>query len=84
LNLLLIIKIQGYGFVEPNDKSKDLFLHISAVEQASIRELNEGQKISFTTEIQNGKISAINIKLVNYERPRSRKVSNSFKRIRPI
>jgi len=44
LNLLLIIKIQGYGFIEPNDKSKDVFLYISAVEQDGIRKLNEGQK----------------------------------------
>ena len=32
---------KGYGFIEPSDKSKDVFLHISAVEQAGIRELNE-------------------------------------------
>ena len=53
-----------YGFIEPSDKSKDVFLHISAVEQAGIRELNEGQKISFATETQNGKVSAIDIKLI--------------------
>jgi cold shock protein len=55
---------KGYGFIEPSDKSKDVFLHISAVEQAGIRELNEGQKISFTTETQNGKVSAVDIKLI--------------------
>ena len=55
---------KGYGFIEPSDKSKDVFLHISAVEQAGIRDLNEGQKISFTTETQNGKVSATDIKLI--------------------
>jgi len=55
---------KGYGFIEPDDKSNDVFLHISAVEQAGIRDLNEGQKISFETETHNGKISAIDIKLI--------------------
>ena len=55
---------KGYGFVEPSDKSKDVFVHISALEQSGIRELNEGQKISFTTETHNGKISATDIKLI--------------------
>lgn len=55
---------KGYGFIEPSDKSRDVFLHISAVEQAGIRDLNDGQKISFTTETQNGKVSAIDIKLI--------------------
>ena len=36
---------KGYGFIEPHDKSNDVFLHISAVEQAGIRDLNEGYKI---------------------------------------
>lgn len=55
---------KGYGFIEPSDKSRDIFLHISAVEQAGIRNLNEGQKISFETVTQKGKLSAINIKLI--------------------
>ena len=55
---------KGYGFVEPSDKSKDVFVHISALEQAGIRDVNEGDKISFATETHNGKISAIDIKLI--------------------
>ena len=55
---------KGYGFIEPSDKSKDVFLHISAVEQSGLRDLSDGQEISFETESQNGKISAINIKLI--------------------
>jgi len=35
---------KGYGFVEPNDKLRDVFIHISALEQAGLRDLNEGQK----------------------------------------
>ena len=55
---------KGYGFVEPSDKSKDVFLHISALDAAGISDLREGQKISFDIEEQNGKISAINIRLI--------------------
>ena len=55
---------KGYGFVEPTDKSRDVFIHISALEQAGLRSLNEGQKISFEIESKNGKNSAINIKLI--------------------
>lgn len=55
---------KGYGFIEPDDKSKDIFLHISAVEQAGLRGLDDGQRVSFNVESQKGKTSAIDIKLV--------------------
>jgi CspA family cold shock protein len=56
---------KGYGFVEPSDGSKDVFLHISAVEKAGLRTLKEGQKISYSTESNNqGKSSAVDIKLM--------------------
>ena len=38
---------KGYGFIEPEDGSKDAFVHISAVERAGLNSLNEGQKVSF-------------------------------------
>ena len=38
---------KGYGFVEPSDGSKDVFIHISALERAGISSLNEGQKIEY-------------------------------------
>ena len=38
---------KGYGFIQPDDGSKDVFVHISAVERAGMYNLNEGQKISF-------------------------------------
>lgn len=55
---------KGYGFVEPNDKSRDVFIHISELEQAGLRDLNEGQKIKYNTKSYQGKISAIDITLL--------------------
>jgi cold shock protein len=55
---------KGYGFVQPDDGSKDVFVHISAVEGAGLRSLKEGQKISFeiVTDQRTGKTSAGNLK----------------------
>lgn len=55
---------KGYGFIEPDDKSRDVFLHISALEQAGIKNLDSGQKVHFETVRQKGKLSATNIKLL--------------------
>lgn len=56
---------KGYGFIQPESGSKDVFVHISAVERAGIGALNEGQKVSFDLEqSQQGKTSAANLKLV--------------------
>lgn len=56
---------KGYGFIQPESGSKDVFVHISAVERAGIGALNEGQKVSFDLEqSQQGKTSATNLKLV--------------------
>lgn len=53
---------KGYGFIEPNDGSRDVFVHISAVEQAGLGSLNEGQKVSFEVEAgRDGKSSASNL-----------------------
>jgi CspA family cold shock protein len=51
---------KGYGFIQPDDGSKDVFVHISAVEQAGMRSLNEGQKLSFelVADRRSGKSSA--------------------------
>ena len=57
---------KGYGFIEPEDGSKDAFVHISAVERAGLTSLNEGQKVSFELQTgQNGKASAEDLKLVD-------------------
>jgi CspA family cold shock protein len=53
---------KGYGFIQPDDGSKDVFVHISAVERAGLNGLNEGQKISYELERgQQGKVSAGNL-----------------------
>lgn len=53
---------KGYGFIEPDDGSKDAFVHISAVERAGLSTLNEGQKLEFElVPGQNGKTSAENL-----------------------
>jgi cold shock protein len=51
---------KGYGFIQPDDGSKDVFVHISAVERAGLGHLQEGQKISYELERgQQGKTSAV-------------------------
>ena len=56
---------KGFGFIQPDDGSKDVFVHISAVERAGLGTLNEKQKVSFDLEKGNtGKTSAVNLKVV--------------------
>ncbi len=53
---------KGFGFIEPDDGSKDAFVHISAVERAGMSTLNEGQKVNFDLEPgRDGKASAENL-----------------------
>jgi CspA family cold shock protein len=53
---------KGYGFIQPEDGSKDVFVHISAVERSDIGNLVEGQRLSFELERgQQGKTSAVNL-----------------------
>jgi CspA family cold shock protein len=53
---------KGYGFIQPEDGSKDVFVHISAVERSGIGDLREGQRVSFELERgQQGKTSAVNL-----------------------
>jgi CspA family cold shock protein len=54
---------KGFGFIQPDDGAKDVFVHISAVERAGIRVLNEGQKVSFDVQSDRGKLAATNIAL---------------------
>jgi CspA family cold shock protein len=56
---------RGFGFIEPEDGSKDAFVHISAVERAGLSSLSEGQKVSYELQPgQNGKTSAENLSIV--------------------
>lgn len=53
---------KGYGFVAPDTGGKDVFVHISAVQKAGMRTLNEGQKLNFEIEQQpNGRSAAVNL-----------------------
>jgi CspA family cold shock protein len=55
---------KGYGFIRPDDGSTDVFVHISAVEQAGLRGLNEGQKVTYDVERgRQGKTAATNLKI---------------------
>lgn len=57
--------VKGFGFIQPQDGTKDAFVHISAVERAGLSGLNEGQVVSYELEPgKNGKVSAENLKLV--------------------
>ena len=53
---------KGYGFIEPEDGGKDIFVHVSALEQAGIKNLDDGQKVSYTVENKDGKTSATDLK----------------------
>jgi CspA family cold shock protein len=55
---------KGFGFIQPEDGSKDVFVHISAVERAGLNGLNEGQKVSYevVADRKTGKSSAENLK----------------------
>lgn len=53
---------KGYGFIQPSDGSKDVFVHISAVERSGLGTLREGQKVNFDLETDRGKTAAVNLK----------------------
>ena len=57
---------KGYGFIKPDDGGQDLFVHVTAVEQAGLRALNEGQRISYEIEpYKKGKgPKAVNLQLI--------------------
>jgi len=54
---------KGYGFIQPEDGSKDVFVHISSVERSGIGNLHEGQRLSFEVERgSQGRTSAVNLR----------------------
>lgn len=56
---------KGFGFIEPDDGGKDVFVHATALEVAGIRGLNDGQKVSFELQEERGKISAGRLSVSN-------------------
>lgn len=53
---------KGYGFIQPEQGGKDVFVHISALEQSGIETLKEGQRVSYELATAKGKTSAVNLK----------------------
>lgn len=53
---------KGFGFIQPDDGGADVFVHISAVEKAGLRGLNEGQKVTYDIVTERGKSAAGNLK----------------------
>mgnify|MGYP000552976369 FL=1 len=54
---------KGYGFIQPDQGGADVFVHITALEAAGLRTLNEGQKVSYELATNKGKTSAANLKV---------------------
>ncbi len=55
---------KGYGFIQPEAGGSDVFVHISAVERAGLRALNDGQKVSYELATEKGKTSAVNLQTI--------------------
>jgi len=56
---------KGYGFIEPEDGGKDVFVHISALHSSGIQGLNDGQKVSYEVAMSRGKEAAAEIQLID-------------------
>ena len=56
---------KGFGFIQPEIKGKDVFVHISALERAGISGLREGQRVSYDLATNKDRVSAVNLKLVD-------------------
>jgi CspA family cold shock protein len=60
---------KGFGFIMPSDGGKDVFVHITAVQAAGLRGLNDGQAVTYEVAMERGKAAAINLKLAGAETP---------------
>jgi cold shock protein len=57
---------RGFGFIQPQDGGKDIFVHISTVERAGMSNLNEGQQVSYDVVSERGKLAAANLQTINH------------------
>jgi CspA family cold shock protein len=55
---------KGFGFIQPDSGGSDVFVHVSAVQKAGLRTLNDGQKVTYELAAEKGKTSAVNLQLV--------------------
>ena len=55
---------KGYGFIKPDDNSKDVFLHFKELQKIGLNNIDKGQKLSFEIRKKKNKLSAVNIKLI--------------------
>jgi CspA family cold shock protein len=55
---------KGFGFISPDEKGQDVFVHISAVKEANLEALDEGDKVSYDLKEERGKQSAVNLQVV--------------------
>ena len=56
--------IKGFGFIQPEEGKSDVFVHISALTSAGLRSLNEGARVSYDVATEKGKLSAVNVRLI--------------------
>jgi CspA family cold shock protein len=54
---------KGFGFIQPESGGKDVFVHVTAVQAAGLKGLNDGQRVSYDVQLERGKESAGNLKL---------------------
>jgi cold shock protein len=54
---------KGFGFIMPEGGGKDVFVHITAVQAAGLKGLNDGQRVTFETTTERGKVAAVNLRL---------------------
>ena len=70
-------KRKGYGFITPDEGEKDVFVHISAVKEAGLRTLNEGDKVSYETMTERDRILSC-CNRINFQKARRIKFSSGF------
>ena len=54
---------KGFGFIQPESGGKDVFVHVTAVQEAGLRSLNDGQRVSYEVKMERGKEAATNLRL---------------------